>query len=218
MSTSLIQIIKISVIGLIALIISFVFLQLSYRASSYDNFLPFIPISSFLILYLITLIGFIFANKFNVTITYGVTFKRFYISICLICFCIFLMSLGLREISFVAFIFLLCSLCLWLLTGKFIYACRLLFLIFLLLALSPFDLRVASPYTSTYKKESYVGWLDVRYGLIQHADKNLVSKVDNAYTMGCLVPIYPLSKIYYVDLWPSIDLFFNKINGGYGDK
>jgi len=218
MNISLIQNIKISAIGLVSLIICFVLIQLSYRAASYDTFLPFIPISSYLLLYFITLLGFLFANKFNVTIAYGITLKRFYISICLICFCIFIMSLGIREISFVAFIFLLGSLCFWCLTGKYINACRLLSFIFLLLALSPFDLRVASPYTSTYQRESYVGWLDVHYGLIQQLDKNLVNKVDNGYTMGCLVPIYPLSKIYYIDFWPSIDLFFNKINGGYVDR
>ena len=201
---------KIAALGIVSLTFCYALLQLSYVASSYDSYFPFLPIASYVLLYFVTLLGFALAKRFNSEAIYRNALKRFYISIFVIAGCIFLMALGLRELSFVAFTCLLVALFVWTLTGNFVNECRLIIVIFILFSLSPFDVRVSSPHLSTYKRESFVGWLDVHYGLRNFVDNRNESEVERGYSMGCVVPIYPLSKVYYIDFWPSVDTYFNK--------
>jgi hypothetical protein len=185
-------------------------MQLSYLASSYDSSLPFVPVASYLLLYIITLFGLVIAKRLKIVEIYKNAFKRFYISLCVIAGCTFFMALGMREISFVIFTFLLVTLLLWIFSGNYEKECRILTLTFIVFAMSPYDLRVSNPYASTDKRESYVGWLDVHYGLMMTRENRNESQTERGYPMGCLVPVYPLSKVFYIDIWPTVDTFFDK--------
>ena len=201
---------KIAALGIASLTLCFTLLQLSYIASSYESNLPFVPLTSYILLYFVTLLGFALAKCFNSEAIYRNALKRFYISIFIIAGCVFFMALGLREISFVAFSCLLVTLFMWTLTGNYVNQCRVIFLIFIIISFSPYDVRLSSPHLITYKRESFIGWLDVHYGLKNFVDNRNESEVERGYSMGCVVPIYPLSKVYYIDFWPSVDRFLDK--------